>query len=686
MSLPRHVLVALLFLTFVVSASVVHDRVFAQNASLTILGSIVDERLAPVANATITIERDGRTVATTTSAADGTFRFTNLAPGTYRVRATAPNLPDFARDLTLAASAATVRLPITLARPLPAAEKVADTTAGSRSAISQPPGGGGGPAAAPPPPSAPPPTPPPSVSVTAQAVPAAGGRGGAARTSVNELQIAASDFREEREGGAPNYAHVPPNRFHYTREDPLSTFGADVDTASYANVRRFLSEGRLPPPDAVRIEELVNYFRFDYPAPRAGRPLSLTAEMADCPWAPAHNLVLIGARAAATDVREIRGRNIVLLVDVSGSMSPPERLPLLKSAFAMFVDTLRPDDRLAIVTYAGYSGVVLPSTSVRERDVIQRAIAGLGASGSTNGAQGLVTAYRVARDNYMPGGVNRVILATDGDFNVGVVNRNDLLRLIEREKASGVFLSVLGVGTDNLKDATMEMLADKGNGNYAYLDSLREARRVLIHEGDSTLETVAKDVKFQVEFNPAFVSAWKLIGYENRTLAAEDFNDDRKDGGELGSGHTVTMLYEIVPAGAGIDDGIPGGRPAVDPLKYQQEPRREPAIPATRTTTRNDEWLTVKARYKAPDGDVSDVIAAVVRAGGRVTFLPFAAAVAEYGLLLRDGSRNQTRWQTLADRVKTMLVPSALAPDKQDFSDLVDLARRLADSSTPRRW
>jgi Ca-activated chloride channel family protein len=455
-----------------------------------------------------------------------------------------------------------------------------------------------------------------------------------------------------------------------------------VHTASYANVRRFLSHGELPPAGAVRVEELVNYFPFDYPAPGGGRPISLTTEIADCPWAPSHKLVLIGARAASPHRGTIAGRNIVLLIDVSGSMAPPERLPLLKAALAMFVDTLDPEDRLAIVTYASTSGVVLPSTPASARGVIQRAIGALGAGGSTNGGGGLIAAYRVAREAFIPGGVNRVILATDGDFNVGIVNHTDLLRLIERERESGVFLSVLGVGTDNLKDATMEMLADKGNGNYAYLDSVQEGRRVLIHEGSATLETAAQDVKFQVEFNPARVGAWKLIGYENRALDAEDFNDDRKDAGEMGSGDAVTVLYELVPAGASIDAAAPDGRPVVDALKYQRAP-----VTAGAATTRGSfagEWLTVKVRYKKPNSEVSDVLAQPLVGGGRVVYLPFASAVAEYGLLLGGHVRNAERWDALASRLDGMRVPASLAADKAAFAGLVDVARGLAGIGVDR--
>jgi Ca-activated chloride channel family protein len=400
--------------------------------------------------------------------------------------------------------------------------------------------------------------------------------------------------------------------------------------------------------------------------------MSLTTEIGDCPWAPTPKLVLIGARGAVPPQREVTGRNIVLLVDVSGSMSSQERLPLIKTAFGLFVDTLREDDTLAIVTYAGTSGVALRPTPARRRAVIQDAIANLNAGGSTNGASGLIMAYRTAREAFVPGGVNRVILATDGDFNVGITSQQDLLRLIERERNSGVFLSVLGVGSGNLKDQTMEMLADKGNGNYAYLDTLQEARRVLIREGDATLEAVAKDVKFQVEFNPAAVASWKLIGYENRRLAARDFNDDRKDAGEMGAGHTVTALYEVIPTGV-IDDG---DRADVDDLKYQSTSPRasRPAV----APNANGEWLTVKARYKDPEGDTSQLMTTVVRPGGRAQFLPMASAIAEFGVLLRDASHNAARWESLTRRLNTIDAPAALAVEFAELKELVATAKGLA--------
>ena len=657
----------------------------ARSSGITILGSVVDATLNPLSGVTVTLLRDGRAQAAAQTTADGTFRFSSLAAGAYTVRTERTGWPAVSRDVRLSGATPVVRLPIVMAT---AAERDAQ---GRQSQIGQeqvqrstanPP---------PPPPGAPP---PPPTTATAGAGRGGGGRGaagGAALRSVAAEPPAASPADHRAPRIAPDdpwsgyryphsgerYARIEPNRFQSAFDHPLSTFGADVDTASYTNVRRFLSRGQLPPAEAVRVEEFVNYFRFSYDGPRDGRPIAITTEVGDCPWAPSHKLVLIGARARIVAPREVEGRNIVLLLDVSGSMAPPERLPLIQSALRMFVDTLEPDDRLAIVTYAGTSGVALPSTSMRRRDVVQRAIAGLSAGGSTNGASGLITAYRVAREAYIPGGVNRVILATDGDFNVGIVDQRDLLRLIERERESGVFLSVLGVGSGNLKDATMEMLADRGNGQYAYLDSMQEAHRVLVREAGATLDTVAKDVKFQVEFNPAMVGAWKLIGYENRLMASEDFNDDRKDGGEMGAGHTVTVLYEVVPAG--VEPERDRGA-LVDPLRYQapapaatREPRQARVDPA-----HAGEWLTVKARYKMPEGETSQLMTVPVRGGTRVQHLPLASAVAELGLLLRSNGRNAERWDRLLDRARRLAVPASMAADIAGFIELVEIARGLA--------
>jgi Ca-activated chloride channel homolog len=487
--------------------------------------------------------------------------------------------------------------------------------------------------------------------------------------------VARTGAAQTQNQGTATYAPIIANPFHLVADQPLSTFAADVDTASYTNVRRFLTQGQLPPADAVRIEELINYFRFAYPEPAKGLPVSITTEIGDCPWAPTHRLALVGLRAKPIDDRGVEGRNITLLIDVSGSMEPPERLPLIKTALRMFVDTLRDEDRVAIVVYAGASGLALPATSGTHRQRIHDAIENLQAGGSTNGADGLRLAYQVAAENFIRGGINRVILATDGDFNVGVTSQDGLMALIEREKQSGVFLSVLGVGTDNLKDRTMSMLADKGNGHYAYLDSIQAARRVLVQEGGATLETVAKDVKLQIEFNPAQVGAYRLLGYEKRILAARDFNDDKKDGGEMGAGHTVTALYELVPADADILKAFASesdGRPEIDPLKYQPAPKPEPRpLPA-----KTNEWLTVKVRYKQPDASTSELIEQALSPGGAAPHVSFAAAVAEFGMLLRDDRPLPARWDGLTKRLKGIVGISSAA-DRESFGELVETAASL---------
>jgi Ca-activated chloride channel family protein len=658
-----------------------------QSTPVTILGSVVDAALLPLSGVAVTLEANGRAVGRTTTAPDGAFRFENVPAGDYRVRAERAGYPAAVKEVRVASGAPTMRVPLVLARADESIEAVAAreeaarvaTDAAQRAAATPPSGAAGGRGAA-------------GAAVTG----AAGGLGGVLVVQPSAAPVGAPIGTVEMGAGAggrqgsaepvepwagyrfahsrERYARIEPNRFQPAWTHPLSTFGADVDTASYTNVRRFLTQGRLPPPEAVRVEEFVNYFGFDYAAPRDGRPLALTAEVGDCPWAPGHKLVLIGARARAAIEREVGRRNLVLLVDVSGSMAPPERLPLLKEAFAMFVDSLRPTDRVAIVTYAGTSGVALTSTPVTDRERIQRALARLGAGGSTNGASGLRTAYRIAREAFIPGGMNRVILATDGDFNVGVTGTGELTRLIERERDSGVFLSVLGVGTGNLNDRMMESVADRGNGHYAYLDSIQEARRVLVRASDQTIETVAKDVKFQVEFNPAVVREWKLLGYENRRLAPEDFNDDRKDGGELGAGHTVTVLYEIVPVGAALPDERP--RPRVDALRYQAgvEAAAHVAAPAP---PRGAEWLIVKARYKDPDGEASELISRIVRPGQPARVLPAAAAIAEFGLLLRDAPRETDRWNGLLYRARRATPPTREAREYAEFLELLEVARSL---------
>ncbi len=436
-----------------------------------------------------------------------------------------------------------------------------------------------------------------------------------------------------------SYAHIDENDFKLVSASPLSTFSIDVDRASYTNVRRFIQDGTRPPIDAVRIEEMVNYFPYDWGDIAGEHPFAVTTEVTQAPWKREHRLVRIGLHAPSVDIRHLPPSNLVFLLDVSGSMDSPDKLPLLKSAFALLVDQLRPQDRVAIVVYAGAAGLVLPSTPGNQQDRILGALEQLRAGGSTAGGEGLQLAYETAREHYIDGGNNRIILATDGDFNVGPSSDGEMVRLIEKERESGVFLTVLGFGTGNLKDSKMEQIADHGNGNFHYVDGLLEARKVLVEEMGGTLLTLAKDVKLQIEFNPARVEGYRLIGYENRLLADEDFNDDTKDAGELGAGHTVTALYEVVPADAGVPR-------VVDELRYQ--PRANDPPPSEF----EDEMLYVKVRYKDPDGEKSMVLGQAVadRSGMPSTDFRFATAVAGFGMLLRESPYAGTF--TLDDVVK----------------------------------
>ncbi len=426
-----------------------------------------------------------------------------------------------------------------------------------------------------------------------------------------------------------SYRYLKDNSFLAAASNPLSTFSIDVDTASYANVRRFLEQGALPPKDAVRIEEMINYFSYDYPLPNDEAPFSVQLDAASCPWAPAHRLVRIGLRGREVPNDQRPASNLVFLLDVSGSMEPAQRLPLVKQALRLLVDQLGENDRVAIVVYSGASGLALPSTSGALKEKILAALENLRTDGSTDGAQGIELAYQTAAAHFIEGGVNRVVLATDGDFNVGTTSEGDLVRLIQEKARGGIFLSVLGVGDDNLNDSMMQQLADQGNGNYAYLDSLAEAKKVLVRQINGTLVTIAKDVKIQVEFNPQRVASYRLIGYEKRLLQKEDFNQDQIDAGEIGAGHTVTALYEVVPAGAGPNPAA--SVPAVDPLKYQ----------AVAGSLGSPELLTVKLRYQEPTGSTSKLLERPFVDGGAdfasaASDLKFAAAVAEFGMILRD--------------------------------------------------
>jgi len=469
------------------------------------------------------------------------------------------------------------------------------------------------------------------------------------------------------------YAAIYENPFLAARGNPLSTFSIDVDGASYSNSRRFIQEGQLPPADAVRIEEFVNYFDYDYPQPTGSDPFSISTEIASTPWNASTKLVRIGLQGRRMEASRLPPNNLVFLIDVSGSMDTPEKLPLLKDGFRMLIDQLRPQDKVSIVVYAGAAGMVLPPTPGSDKESIREALDRLDAGGSTAGGAGLRMAYQAAQNAFIRGGNNRVILATDGDFNVGVSSDADLIRLIESERGKGVFLSVLGFGTGNYKDAKMEQLADKGDGNYFYVDNINEARKVLVEKLAGTLFAIAKDVKLQVEFNPATVSTYRLIGYENRALAAEDFNDDRKDAGELGAGASVTALYEIVPA-------VPA-RPKVDPLKYQD--KGGSGWNWGWGKAHDAELLTVKFRYKQPGGSSSKLISRSLKGSDAAwqdasEDFRFAAAAAGFGLVLR-GSR--FRGDLDFDKVAAM-ASGARGRDTQgrraEFATLVEQARALA--------
>ncbi|HET7433564.1 MAG TPA: VWA domain-containing protein [Thermoanaerobaculia bacterium] len=447
------------------------------------------------------------------------------------------------------------------------------------------------------------------------------------------------------------YAHVEEHAFADTKNAQLTTFSIDVDRASYANVRRFLAAGQVPPPDAVRIEEMINYFTYSYPQPAGREPFSITTEVAGCPWNTNNRLLRIGIQGRNLEQWKMAPNNLVFLLDVSGSMQPPQRLPLIKSAFRVLVDQLRAEDKVSIVVYSGAAGRVLPPTSGADKATILAALDQLQAGGSTAGGEGIELAYKTAQENFLADGNNRVILATDGDFNVGISSIEELNTLIEAKRKSGIFLSVIGVGDDNYQDAMMESLADKGNGNFSYLDSLKEAEKVFKTELTGTLVTIAKDVKVQLEFNPALVASYRQIGYENRALNNEDFDDDTKDAGELGAGHSVTALYEIVPVASGSAG----------------------------------ELATLRLRYKEPHGETSQLLTAKAIDNGKSAYaasadLQFAAAVAELGMLLRNSAHKGT--SSFADVAQLARASRGVDLDgtREEFMRLTDTSRALVQT------
>ncbi len=493
-----------------------------------------------------------------------------------------------------------------------------------------------------------------------------------ARVNAKRLRSAGRFYDDDVTAySAEEYTVIDESGFNDVMQNPLSTFAADVDGASYSNVRRFINHGSLPPKDAIRVEEFINYFTYDYPRPDK-RPLELLIEYSDCPWNNAHRLVHIGLQGKEFEAEGQPRSNLVFLLDVSGSMRASDKLPLLKEALRMLVERLLPGDRVAIVVYAGAAGLVLPSTAGSNKKAILSALAELRAGGSTAGGAGIELAYQTAQKHFISDGNNRVILATDGDFNVGVASTGELARLIETKREQGVYLSVLGFGMGNYKDSRLQELAKRGNGNHAYIDNLQEARKVFIHDLMGTLFTIAKDVKIQVEFNPAKISAYRLIGYQNRRLANRDFRDDAKDAGEVGAGHEVTALYEVVPAAA--DAAIAGAAADVD-LLYQ-EVRVKPSAIA------GDEVLVVRIRYKEPDSN-SATEYLEVQEGGPVALarssdnFRWAAAVAAFAMLLRDSAYLASADAALVSE----LAAGALGKDRfgyrKEFMTLLENARKL---------
>jgi len=467
-----------------------------------------------------------------------------------------------------------------------------------------------------------------------------------------------------------DYDLITENRFHRATDEPLSTFSIDVDAASYSNLRRFIRNGQQPPKDAVRIEEMVNYFTYDYPRPGGEHPFAVITELSECPWQPRHQLLHIGLQGKRIPMDDLPASNLVFLIDASGSMDQPNKLPLLQSSFKLLTDQLRPQDKVSIVVYAGAAGIVLEPTSGSDKPKIKEAITRLRAGGSTAGGAGIRLAYQTAREQFIRGGNNRVILATDGDFNLGTSSDAELVRLIEKERESGIFLTVLGFGMGNYKDNKMQKLAGHGNGNHAYIDDIQEARKVLVEEFGGTVFTIAKDVKLQLEFNPAQVAGYRLIGYENRLLNKEDFNDDKKDAGELGSGHTVTALYEIIPAGVESDFLAD-----VDPLKYQE----------TQAGSNSRELCNIKLRYKQPDGDTSrkleqTVSARASRLSKSSANFRWSAAVAAFGMLLRDsGFKGEAHYPAVVE-----LARGAKGTDPNGYrAECIRLMETMQDLTDP---
>lgn len=470
-----------------------------------------------------------------------------------------------------------------------------------------------------------------------------------------------------KEQNTESYSKIESNKFKKVKNDPLSTFSIDVDKAAYSNTRRFITSGNLPPADAVRIEEMINYFKYDYAQPTDNTPFAIHTEYTECAWNKDHKLVQIGLKGKEMEMENAPASNLVFLIDVSGSMQSPNKLDLLKTGFELLVDQLQPKDKISVVVYAGAAGVVLESTAGNKKETIKSALQGLTAGGSTAGGEGIELAYSIAKKNFVKNGNNRVILASDGDFNVGTSSESELEKLIESKRNDDIFLSVLGFGTGNYQDSKMERLADKGNGNYAYIDNIFEAKKVLVTEIGGTLFTIAKDVKIQVEFNPKHVKGYRLIGYENRVLENDDFNDDKKDAGELGAGHTVTALYEIIPANS--KEKVSN----IDPLKYQTTANAKGNL---------NEVLTVKLRYKEPKGVKSKLIEQVLHdniipLSEASNDIQFASAIAEFGLLLRNSEfKADANYEALIARAR-LAKGEDIEGYRAEFIKLAEMAMEL---------
>ncbi len=483
-------------------------------------------------------------------------------------------------------------------------------------------------------------------------------------------------YEPEPEFNTEEYKDIEENGFKSTLTAPLSTFAADVDTACYSNIRRVINDGMMPQPDMVRIEELLNYFKYDYPQPKAGEPFSVTTELAPCPWNEQTKLLLVGLQAERIPEETLPDSNLVFLLDVSGSMDSPDKLPLVKQAFSLLVEQLDRNDRISVVIYASSDRVLIDGVPGDRKSDILDTINALEAGGSTAGSKGIQTAYAIAEQNFISGGNNRVILATDGDLNVGVSSEGELRRLVEKKRDSGIYLSVLGFGTGNIKDNKMETLADNGNGNYAYIDSVAEARRVLVQEMGGTLFTVAKDVKLQMDFNPAQIKGYRLLGYEDRLLNAEDFNDDSKDGGEIGSGHRVTALYELVDKDSEMEMSAPAS-------EYQEV-----------TDNGSDNLFTLNIRYKQPDSDASDLLTyptgAEIYSDTLSDNMKLAASVAEVGMLLRDSEFSGTASYGSAISLLEDTDRVMVDDDKKDFLNLllklVNVNQAYIDAATDNSY